>query len=657
MMEKWILLLCTLLGCVGSVQYWQQEHPGKDKRHHYRLAQRHSGGFSDEWLGSCQYRYILDYDQVPIRDPDPRLEDQSGMDKPVVVEEDGKRKGWKDDVKIATNNDEKPIEHEGEKERPSEAAAEQRRSRNRNRKKRNLVGRETAMETGTETWESQTWFKESKALPFHPRGGDKAGLKVLIVTVDNRALKNKRRDKDTESIDNTAIINERYAAKHGYDYLYIKTSEPGGGKSSANDSVCAITKERFNCSSFLKLQCPQGGRKGKYEIATYHVGRGYGRASSWNKLPPLIYLSSEFGHKYDYFLFLDSDVMLNARYHYQSLSNKLDNWQDGKSNISPQIDNLVWGQKTVRDAEMIALTNYPWRDDLPCAGIFMFKPHKVGIEMLMEWWDYDIPLKNLFDFMEQDALWYMLEHDTKFKINSTSMSFVYEGQFLSRNTGVTQLFFVHMANYVEQKQQYVSVMFQELIKQAQKEESRDEEKSDGNQGGGEDFLSRSMEQILRKRYLLLDTIGLCEYADVTRRKMGIALRDSSYFPNTINGRADEEWHAQERSKIIPHGQREKYYPPIGRLYNGYALGFSGMRSLFYVINDTIHEFPNWNTFVAMGFDLDHTLHFRDFGRGKPCQEKFIEVGWPILDIAEQKEGASFLNFQAEYNGSLMEYHQ
>ena len=64
------------------------------------------------------------------------------------------------------------------------------------------------------------------------------------------------------------------------------------------------------------------------------------------------------------------------------------------------------------------------------------------------------------------------------------------------------------------------------------------------------------------------------------------------------------------------------------------------------------EFPNWETFVGMGFDLDHTLQFRDFGRRKPCKEKDIPPGWPLLDIHLQKKGLGLFDFNATSNGSL-----
>ena len=570
--------VCTLLllGCVSAINYQGTGHPGRDKRHTYRLSPKYTGGFSDEWCGMCHGALHPDYDQLGgILDPDPRV-------------------NFTEDKLYLTYQAE-----QASAEEPSSPSSSP----------------------------SKGWYEGKKSLPFKRRRGDDKGLQVLIVTIDNRPLRSKDRNKDTESIDNTAIINERYASRHGYDYLYIKTSEPG------IDGVCPVLTERYNCT-FLEFQC-QSEKKGKYDIATYHVGHSYGRASSWNRLPPLIYLTSEYGHLYDYFLFIDSDVMLNSRFHDVSLSDKLDQWQDGQSPIAHDKKNVVWGQPKVRDSHMLTLTNYPWRDDLPCAGVFMLKPDRAGLEMLIEWWDYNIPLKNIYDFMEQDALWYMISNDGKFKVNSTTVSMIYEPQFNSRTIGVPGLFFVHMANYVEQKDQYVNVMFKDL-------KIKDEVK-----------LKNAMTHIMNVSYVHMDTVGLCEYAEVTRTKLNIPLRRASYFPHLYVGKDDDEWHNERNSKILPFGDREKYYPPMGRLYNGYAMGFKGFRSLFYVLNDTIHEFPDWDTFVGMGFDLDHTLQFRDFGRRKPCAERTgITPGWPLNNMEKQRQGLGLFDYTATTNGTL-----
>ena len=98
------------------------------------------------------------------------------------------------------------------------------------------------------------------------------------------------------------------------------------------------------------------------------------RASSWNKLPPLYHLAYEYGHMYDYIYYLDSDVMMNPAFINSSISQVLDNWDSGTSekfgeNVLPNESKFVqWGQTDLAKANMMFLTNFPWRDDYPCAG-------------------------------------------------------------------------------------------------------------------------------------------------------------------------------------------------------------------------------------------------------------------------------------------------
>ena len=243
--------------------------------------------------------------------------------------------------------------------------------------------------------------------------------------------------------------------------------------------------------------------------------------------------------------------------------------------------------------------------------------------------------------------------EARFKINRDTTSFIYEGQMLSRNTGVPQLFFVHLANYVEQKEQYVNVMLKQLKQDMYN--TKGKKKREMRAGI---IVGEKMRTIIATRYLIMDTVGLCEYAEVVRGPKGLntALRKPKHYPGTVTGKADAEWHSQESSEIIPFLDRNKYYPPIGKLYNGYAISFVGFRALFYVHNDTIHEFPSWETFVDMGFDLDHTLKFRDFGRRMPCAEKFIELGWPLLEVKMQRRTGLLYDTQAQTNGTLESYH-
>jgi hypothetical protein len=263
---------------------------------------------------------------------------------------------------------------------------------------------------------------KGKSLPFTPKGGDKYGLKVLIVSVDNRDISNirhpdKGKHSHTAYSSFGAAINNDYAVAHGYDYLYTVLNA-----STLADELLP----KFNCTTELLEQASFGNHK--YGPASYHVGYKYMRASSWNKLPALYHLVHEYGHLYDWFLYTDTDVTLNPKYLNRSISETLQEWQSGRtphfgSDLLPNRNRYVqWGQTDLRKTSMITLTNFPWRDDMPCAGVFLLRPTRQALLMLQDWWNFNIPLKNLYDFMEQDALWYMKEADSDDKVRASSVT-------------------------------------------------------------------------------------------------------------------------------------------------------------------------------------------------------------------------------------------
>ena len=53
--------------------------------------------------------------------------------------------------------------------------------------------------------------------------------------------------------------------------------------------------------------------------------------------------------------------------------------------------------------------------------------------MLLDWWNYNLPDKSLFDYMEQDALWHMLESSAKyaFQFNNETVITLLEPQFFT----------------------------------------------------------------------------------------------------------------------------------------------------------------------------------------------------------------------------------
>lgn len=118
------------------------------------------------------------------------------------------------------------------------------------------------------------------------------------------------------------------------------------------------------------------------------------------------------------------------------------------------------GVKDPYQSHFIFLSNFPWREDLPCAGTFLFKPDQASADILQEWWDFDLPQKNYEDFMEQDALWYQIETSAEygFKLNDSMLSLLKEPQFPSNWYGVCDLWLVHIPNYDVRRNMYFKTM-------------------------------------------------------------------------------------------------------------------------------------------------------------------------------------------------------
>jgi len=95
--------------------------------------------------------------------------------------------------------------------------------------------------------------------------------------------------------------------------------------------------------------------------------------------------------------------------------------------------------------------NFPWRDDMPCAGTFIFRPTDRAEAILRQWWDFSgIPDRNFKHFHEQDALWHMIDGDPSGKVNylmGNSFAILGERQFPSPWQRYESLWLVHIASY------------------------------------------------------------------------------------------------------------------------------------------------------------------------------------------------------------------
>ena len=76
---------------------------------------------------------------------------------------------------------------------------------------------------------------------------------------------------------------------------------------------------------------------------------------------------------------------------------------------------------------------------------------------LREWWDYNLESRNRADFMEQDAMWFMLQAagaggatedpSYNFIINKTNTALISEPEFPSSWHGLNNLWLAHIPNY------------------------------------------------------------------------------------------------------------------------------------------------------------------------------------------------------------------
>lgn len=416
---------------------------------------------------------------------------------------------------------------------------------------------------------------------FKRASGDNKGLKVLVVSVDDRLVNSKLDSNDYVSM--VAVLQQHYCVKNGYDYISFRTD---------NKLLKESLKERYK-----HLDLSRTFDEPKYGSACFHPGLDYLRASSWGKLPPLWFLSMEYGKHYDYIWFMDSDATPNPVHSNISLSDAFENWEKTKDQM------VYYGNKNIKEADFVFFSNFPWRDDLPCAGTFLFKP-QTGEAILREWWDFDLPSKNFVDFMEQDALWYMLEADSsyKFLLNSTTVSLLNLPQFPSRYYGVNDLWMVHIPNYEVKRNKYFRTMLKTI-----------------NRNNEASFI-KAIEHIEKHSQMITNTLDLAElmerknleesmkkypekYSNITANEILKPVRRNKY-PPVRKGRDDDYWHTPRNMGDRPNP------PPIDNIYNGFVIQFDGDDTVYLVENGKRRLFPNYHTFSKMGYDVKMIIHFK-----------------------------------------------
>lgn len=227
-------------------------------------------------------------------------------------------------------------------------------------------------------------------------GNSKGGSRCLIVTIDNRDLQPGYHDQHYLSM--TSVINHAYATYHNYDFYYLQ-----------NDVSNLVSEALKKYPKATQDPMMLDGQHVAKDVATgFHVGLQQFRAASWAKLPALWYITKKLGHKYDYIWYIDSDAAVSPFAFNRSIDDAVRDWQRREETHH---DMVLLGNRDVTKSKLLFFSNFPWRDDMPCAGSFLFRPRLHAEAIFREWWDYDLPTKNFKHFHEQDALWHMIEHE------------------------------------------------------------------------------------------------------------------------------------------------------------------------------------------------------------------------------------------------------
>jgi len=194
-------------------------------------------------------------------------------------------------------------------------------------------------------------------------------MRVLVFMSDNRKLDKDKKDANYNSL--AACINYQYCKRYNYNFLYYRPYL------NDKDEI-----KLYNCNN------PKTNDL---------------RHASWSKL---LSTSLALQLPYDYVVYIDSDCI------FKDFNKSLDSF------IQPYLDK-----------DIIFLNNKPWGHYLPCAGFYICKVNTNTKQFLLDWYNVNIPEKDIDHPWEQDALW-QIYTNYNIAIVDSWMFKEHNGQFL-----------------------------------------------------------------------------------------------------------------------------------------------------------------------------------------------------------------------------------
>ena len=288
------------------------------------------------------------------------------------------------------------------------------------------------------------------------------GARFLLVQSDTRNLDTDISTAAYHSL--TAVTNYLYAKQHDADYLYFVFNQSRPAFLSDAKRVYGAVFQNSSNEQSTEVS----GTYEKKGPSAYHPVLRQFRAAPWTKLLALWNISQSAmaaaaTGRYSHIFFLDSDAVVNPKFHRRSLYDALRDWSSAPCHVLHSRPPGVSASK----AAAIFLDNSPFEpyDKFLCDGAFVLnlgfqgvssdhhfainRGHETGpafiSRFIKEWWDHDVESKdfthwwrhlentnrNFNHAYEQDSLWDQLYNSPRnsWRISENTVCVVAEPQF------------------------------------------------------------------------------------------------------------------------------------------------------------------------------------------------------------------------------------
>jgi hypothetical protein len=238
---------------------------------------------------------------------------------------------------------------------------------------------------------------------FLASGNASGNQKILLIMVDNRDLDSTFHSPNMSYFPLSAAINYEYAKHHGYGFLLFNVNNNDVVSNVYSKYGVNSTSASVTADSHMKMGW---ATKEKQKISVFNAKLRQFRATPWAKIALMwnlvtVISQDEILSVWDFVFYLDSDFVINPKFHSRSIAEAFKSWSAHSAAVSK--------------ASMIFFSNAPY-SHRPCTGGMLVSiSHENSVQLLADWWNWDIPYNNFAHEYEQAALWEMIDANHKLK--------------------------------------------------------------------------------------------------------------------------------------------------------------------------------------------------------------------------------------------------